>query len=363
MSLVEWDIRNVFTVTVDSACSDDSVVEYLSEKVTPIFKAELMKITDCPYIIDVVGEECFKYNHLPISRVRDVVRHVRAIPARLKKFKACVKQEKISSENFPYIDVSAEWSSTYLMLETAEKFEKAFQCLEDEDEEYFHEFCLLGERRAPTHVDWEIARACVKFLEPFYSESLEIPKNLQVTSNSFFCELSWIYNQLQSRSDSKDLHLKKTADFVRKKCSKYWEDMDSINPLLFVAGLLDPRCKEKVLKCHLAPICGDLLADEITKKARKALNDLYELYSTLYPRSEKPKIGISKIEMSYWRYCKQRDEEMGLKTEVDKYLKSDCETEYDEFDVLDWWKAHTGSYRILARIARDVSYSLFYRSP
>lgn len=85
MSLSEWDIGNVFTMTVNNACSNDSVVAFLSEKVTPILKCELMKITYCPYILNVIGVECFKYNHHPVSRIRDVVRYVRAFPARLKK--------------------------------------------------------------------------------------------------------------------------------------------------------------------------------------------------------------------------------------------------------------------------------------
>lgn len=213
---------------------------------------------------------------------------------------------------------------------------------------------MLGDRRAPSHVDWEIARTCIKFLEPFYSESLEIPNNLQVTSNLFLYELSWIHDQLQAESDNKDSHLKNMADHIREKYSKYWEDMDSVNPLLFVAGFLDPRCKDKALKCTLAPICGDPLANEITKKARKTLDELYELYSTLYPASEKDGMEVNELEKSFRKYQKQRDEKMGLKTEVDKYLKQSWDTEYDNFNVLDWWKAHSGTYRVLAKTARDV---------
>ncbi|KAK3204270.1 hypothetical protein Dsin_018316 [Dipteronia sinensis] len=47
--------------------------------------------------------------------------------ARLQKFKSCAEKEKISSNKLLCLDVPTRWNSTYLMLDSAEKFQKAFE--------------------------------------------------------------------------------------------------------------------------------------------------------------------------------------------------------------------------------------------
>ncbi|KAK2639012.1 hypothetical protein Ddye_026807 [Dipteronia dyeriana] len=47
--------------------------------------------------------------------------------ARLQKFKSCTEREKISLKKVLCLDVPTRWNSTYWMLESAEKFQKAFE--------------------------------------------------------------------------------------------------------------------------------------------------------------------------------------------------------------------------------------------
>ena len=78
--------------------------------------------------------------HDSIASVRKVVRYVRSSPKRMKKFKACVKQEIIQCKALVCLDVATRRNSTYLMLEHAITFEKAFKILEEEkDDSYFFE--------------------------------------------------------------------------------------------------------------------------------------------------------------------------------------------------------------------------------
>ncbi|TYK18971.1 zinc finger BED domain-containing protein RICESLEEPER 2-like [Cucumis melo var. makuwa] len=78
----------------------------------------------------------------------------------MAKFKACVKQEKIQCKALVCLDVATRWNSTYLMLEHAIKFEKAFKILKEEKEdsdfvEYFEEDDWGNKRLGPPSVsDW-----------------------------------------------------------------------------------------------------------------------------------------------------------------------------------------------------------------
>ena len=64
------------------------------------------------------------------------MRYVKSSPNRYEVFKKCVEKQKIVSKSLVCLDVPTRWNSTYLMLEAAEKFEKAFERLEDEDSNY-----------------------------------------------------------------------------------------------------------------------------------------------------------------------------------------------------------------------------------
>ena len=68
-----------------------------------------------------------------VAHVKGAVRYVRQSPARLAKFKECAVIEKIKSKSLLCLDVSTRWNSTYLMLDAAQKFEKAFEAFDDVD--------------------------------------------------------------------------------------------------------------------------------------------------------------------------------------------------------------------------------------
>jgi hypothetical protein len=63
------------------------------------------------------------------------------------------------------------------------------------------------------------------------------------TSNLFFDILCFVYSCLTEYSKSSDLLLSTMANRMKVKYYKYWEDVEKINSLLFVASLLDPCYK------------------------------------------------------------------------------------------------------------------------
>ena len=88
------------------------------------------------------------------------------------------------------LDVPTRWNSTYVMLDVALKFQKAFMTYKEEDEKYLGHFFEEenGKRRVgpPMGDDWENVKVFVKFLKTFYEITLKVSAPLYVTSSIFF---------------------------------------------------------------------------------------------------------------------------------------------------------------------------------
>ena len=259
------------------------------------------------------------------------------------------------------------------MLEAAKKFQKAFERLEDEDPQFIREFCITNDRGAPSYDDWDSARAFIKILKTFYEATLKFSGSLFSTSNSFLRQLSLVHAQIKSWANSRDPFLKLMAAKMGMKFDKYWGSLHTINPMLFVSVLLDPRHKERFLGYCFSVLFGDDVVTELTREVRKKLNDLYDHYTRLAstPSGQNQTQSASQTEneievdnsevdadalftSGFMRLLKEtRDKD--CETEVDRYLMKSCEDPTDpNFDILMWWKINSSKYKILSLIARDV---------
>lgn len=133
------------------------------------------------------------------------------------------------------------------MLDVAEKYQKAFQFLLDEDpysrvylSEDGHGKKGLG---APGADNWEAIRNFSKFLHVFYNVTLSISGTLYVTSNLYIQELINIHKNLNTFCNNSNRRLSSMALRMKTKYNKYWDDLEKINRLLFVAAILDPWYK------------------------------------------------------------------------------------------------------------------------
>ncbi|XP_073133546.1 zinc finger BED domain-containing protein RICESLEEPER 1-like [Henckelia pumila] len=97
-----------------------------------------MHVRCCAHIVNLIVKEGLEEKNEVIMRIRNAVKYVRSSPAMLKTFKRCVEKEKIDCKSLVCLDVETWWNSTYMMLEDAEKFEKAFARLGDEDQNYMN---------------------------------------------------------------------------------------------------------------------------------------------------------------------------------------------------------------------------------
>ncbi|XP_016694363.1 zinc finger BED domain-containing protein RICESLEEPER 2-like [Gossypium hirsutum] len=162
--LLNCGIDKLFTVTVDNASPSDVAIGYLRKKFNS--RGGLAQNG--------------KYLHM---RYMGAVRYVRQSPARLQKFKECVVVEKIECKKMLCLDVCTRWNLTYLMLDAAQNFERAFERFEEQDTNFRAEL----ERG-------EDPRQKLKYLEFALSEmsssekACEMMKKLKESLYEFFDE-------------------------------------------------------------------------------------------------------------------------------------------------------------------------------
>ncbi|CAM8899713.1 unnamed protein product [Rhodiola kirilowii] len=123
--------------------------------------------------------------------------------------------EKIDSKSQVTLDVRTRWNSTYIMLESAVKYEAAFErpdildpffCMElcskdkdiDSDGGIGSDLDVHGEGDGvPSKSDWENVRKFVNFLRHFYTLTVRDSGSRYVTSNTFFTEISGVLYLLE----------------------------------------------------------------------------------------------------------------------------------------------------------------------
>ena len=143
------------------------------------------------------------------------------------------------------------------MLEKAEKYQKAFERLEEDDPNFLmtirEEVNEEGNDRHEVSwgmddVDWEKIRIFLKFLKIFYDATLQFSGANYVTSNSFFLELMSIHDTIELELEKDSYLLRKMVDYMKNKFEKYWGNFDNMNHFLHVGLVLDPRYKLRYLE-------------------------------------------------------------------------------------------------------------------
>ncbi|TXG57250.1 hypothetical protein EZV62_018563 [Acer yangbiense] len=249
--LLDWGIKIVCTITVDNASENKSAIEYMKKKMSNwkadvmVLAGEFMHLRCCAHIINLIVKDGLKELDESIASIRNIMKYIRSSPSRLKKFKSCAKLEKIDCGRVVVMDGPTRWNLTYLMLETALIFQKAFERMEDDDEfynSYFNESDNGRKKEGPPNmVHWDKAKKFVRFLKTFYNVTLKFSATLSVTSNMYFNEICKILSLLNSMSGLGDLELATMATNMKKKFNKYWSSADQVNKLLTVSIVFDPR--------------------------------------------------------------------------------------------------------------------------
>ncbi|XP_060670771.1 zinc finger BED domain-containing protein RICESLEEPER 2-like [Ziziphus jujuba] len=367
--LHDWGIEKVFIITLDNASANNNLIAYLKRKMVHwkscVLDADFLHIRCSAHIFNLIVCESLKELDDSIASIRNTVRYVRSSPSRLQKFKGCISQEKIDSKTLVCLDVLTRWNSTYLMLESALKFQKVFDRMEEEDGHYASYFGEDDSDRKkvepPLAWHWDDAKVFVQFLKGFYDVTLKFNASLHVTSNIYFHQISSIQKQLDDLCVSEDDRLCVMARKMREKYNKYWGSMGNVNKLFLIAAVPDPRYKLDYVSFSYVMLYDndESMVTKLINSLKKTLMRLYNWYNEREMGSDtscQSSIGVESCGTSLncnssglehanyadrvWiAYLKKREQNQckEVKNDVDRYLVDPCKSSLNKgFDILNW---------------------------
>ncbi|KAI3866716.1 hypothetical protein MKX03_006564 [Papaver bracteatum] len=338
--LIDWGFEKVFTVTLDNASANKVDVDYLRKRVqswgSALLRAKHLHVRCATHVLALVVKDGMKKYHTSLLRIRAVVKYVTKSPARYKRFTDAAESERIDCKKGLILDVRTRWNSTYLMLVSAEIYEKEFERLRELDKAFCEEFFfdipepdnIMGDGddtvdldadydlesdhedeldtteeedsaavrkakkknmpkvHAPERYDWCNARVLIKFLRVFYEATVSFSASTYVTSHSFLVELGNVRQELEEwKNTHEDPFLRHMGNVMLLKYNKYWGTYRKMNSLMFMAVLLDPREKENGLHVtvedlivHYDPTMKKKLVDKWVEEVLKIFAELFAAY-------------------------------------------------------------------------------------
>ena len=406
--LLEWGIDKVMTITVDNASANKVALDQLRTKMNrwensqAILDGKYLHVRCIAHITNIIVSHGMKRLNNGLLAIRNCVRFVRSSPQRLELFRQAVNMVKLTCKATVCLDCPTRWNSTFVMLDVALKFKKAFATMAEEEASpflaYFKEVedekdedgviivCQTkGRKRVgpPTEEDWSKAEVFVKFLRVFYDVTLRVSASTHPTVHTGLHDVIKVetaINNLESRANMQvgllsEQLLKAMASDMRSKYEKYFDSYHELNPLIVIGLVLDPRFKlrhvTQLFRKKLSEIEAQLKTEEI-KNILRALYDEYvpnveggkymkkseNLHSQ--PSSTSSNVVLTEDDLiDEWMHFVEDSDEKVVGDEVDSYLLDPLvqitkEESTKHFNILLWWKVNGNKYPILAAIAKDI---------
>ncbi|XP_033130756.1 zinc finger BED domain-containing protein RICESLEEPER 2-like isoform X1 [Brassica rapa] len=183
------------------------------------------------------------------------------------------------------MDIKTRWNSTFLMLSRALQFRTAFDRMEAEDRLYNDYFLEMenGVKRCgpPSLRDWSAVEKLKRFLIIFYNSTLVVSASTTVNSYKCYGKIVTIERNLTALANSFDPELKVKASEMLQKFLKYWDGIKSVNRMLILATVFDPR-----KKMQFAKLCFEKLYEKESLESNAMLESVGDLLRYLFYNHE-----------------------------------------------------------------------------
>lgn len=122
-----WGIKNVMTMTVDNASSNNTAIDFLKRKLPNMYDGgKNFQVRCIAHILNLIVKDGLKEHQYSVNCVTKAVRYIRQSTQRISLFKKCIKECGLQTKRFLCGDCPTRWNSTYEMLKVAVELRQAF---------------------------------------------------------------------------------------------------------------------------------------------------------------------------------------------------------------------------------------------
>jgi hypothetical protein len=136
--LVERGIHRMLIISVDNASANETAIDWFKKKKKTsnkevVCRHEFIHVRCSTHILNIIVHEDLKNVNDSIIKIQKMVKYLKSSPQRLAIFKFSAERKSVECNASLKLDVFTRWNSTYIMLEVAEKYQRTFELMLDED--------------------------------------------------------------------------------------------------------------------------------------------------------------------------------------------------------------------------------------
>jgi len=273
--LSDWGIeKKIFSLTLEDSFKNNILQEQMKSHLGLqnglLCDGEFFHVHCFARVLKLIVEEGLKLVSGVVSKIRESILFVRDSKSRRKKFKECVeKVGGIDSSVRLHMDMSMTVNSTYLMLDSALKYRRAFESFHLYDDNYVS---------CPSAKEWKRVEKICAFMLPFRETANMINGATHPTSNLYFLQVWKVQCVLVDSLGDEDEVIARMAKRMTGKFKKYWDEHSVV---LAMGAVLDPRMKFS----RLADCYSKLDPSTCERKLRKVKTKLYMLFDKYSSKS------------------------------------------------------------------------------
>ncbi|KMT05895.1 hypothetical protein BVRB_7g165530 [Beta vulgaris subsp. vulgaris] len=346
------------SITLDNASANDVLSDAMTSELGLICEGEYFHVRCYAHILNLVVQDGLKKIVDSVIKVRDTVKYCKGSQARRQRFLDYADHNDLDCARGLRQDVPTRWNSTYLMLENALYYKKAFIHLKKVDANYIH---------CQTEVEWVKIEKIFRFLRVFYDVTNVFSGTLYPTANVYFPNVIKVRLLLKEEMESADMFMQRMAKKMFEKFSKYSARFSTI---IAIAVVLDPRFKYQCVEWGFKKVYGDLEGEIELSKFKEKLETLYNAYKAqtsastsssaqskrAYPSDQ----GGDTIDITSDEFMTDFNSfssEMctgAVKSDLEMNLEEKLIPRATNIDILYHWKTCEVRYPLLSRMAKDV---------
>ncbi|KAK1432915.1 hypothetical protein QVD17_09818 [Tagetes erecta] len=355
--LADWGIdRKIFTITLDNAKYNDLLVDYLSSHLrlnnVLVCDGEFTHVRCSAHVLNLIVQAGLKVIEGAIEKVRESVKYVRGSSGRKVKFAECIRQLSLQCGQHVRQDIITRWNSTYLMLDSALTYKRAYARLALVDPNF---------KTFPSEDEWKRVEIITRFLKPFYDITTLFSGSSYPTSNLYFHKVWKIQMFIEEEIHNVDPVIENMAKEMQQKFEKYW---DNYSVVLSFAVILDPRYKLKIVEYCFSKL--NMTNEDRDEKLKIIFDGIHKLYDNVYDvrletTNDSSRVGSSNVsvdildDLDGFESFQSQYETVELeKSQLTLYLEEPTLDRKQELDILQYWKDNQGRYPQLALMARDI---------